>query len=127
MARSTLSYVAKVDNVDDVMASHVNTLQTNQEKIWNTLAVVEATEKTIAAGVITVTSNYHTVDTAGDIASDDLDTITISGDIGEGSILILRPDHTDRTIVVKHNTGNILCNGNADITLDDSHDFAFLV
>jgi len=128
MARSTLSYIAKIDNVDDVMAAHVNILQTNQEMIWNTLAFVEATELTISAGgVITVTSNYHTVDTNGDAASDNLDTITISGDIGEGSILILRPDHTDRTVVVRHDQGNILCNGNADITLDDSHDFAFLI
>ena len=127
MARSTLALTPKVDKVDDVLAAHVNTLQTNQEKIWNTLAFVEATELTIAAGVITVTSNYHTVDTAGDIASDDLDTITISGNIGEGSILVIRPDHTDRTVIIKHNTGNILCNGNMDITLDDSHDFAFLV
>lgn len=128
MARSTLSYTPKVDNTNDVMAEHVNTLQTNQEKIWNTLAFVEATELTIdAAGAIIVTQNYHTVDTLADAASDDLDTITISGNIGEGSILIIRPDHTDRTIVVKHNTGNIMCNGNADITLDDSHDLAILI
>lgn len=128
MARSTLSYVAKVDNVDDVLAAHVNTLQTNQEEIWNTLSLVEATELTIdAAGAITVTQNYHTVDTLADAASDNLDTITISGNIEEGTILILRPDHTDRTIVIRHNQDNILCNGNANITLDDSHDFAYLI
>ena len=120
MARSTLALTPRVDNVDDVMAEHVNTLQTNQEKIWNTLAFVEATELTLdAAGAITVTSNYHTVDTLADAASGNLDTITISGNIGEGSILIIRPDHTDRTIVIRHNQDNILCNGNANITLDD--------
>ncbi len=128
MARSTLSYVVKVDAVDDVLATHVNTLQENQEKIWNTLAFVEATELTIdAAGAVIATQNYHTIDTLADAASGNLDTITISGDIEEGSILIIRPDHTDRTIVIRHGIDNILCNGNVDITIDDSHDFAFLV
>lgn len=128
MARSTKSYVIKVDNIDDVMASHINQLQTDVEKVWNTLSFVEATELTIdAVGAITVTQNYHTVDTDGDIASDNLDTITISGNIEEGTILILRPDNDARTVVVRHNQGNIMCNGNADITLDDSHDFAFLI
>ena len=127
MARATLAHTTKVDNTTDVMAAHINLLQTNQEKIWNTFAFVEPTELTIAAGVITVTSNYHTVDTAADAVSDDLDTITISGNIGEGSLLVIRPDHTDRDIVIKHGTGNILCAGNADITLDDSHDFAILI
>ena len=128
MARTTLAHTTKVDNTWDVMAAHINLLQTNQEKIWNTLAFVEATELTIdAAGAITVTQNYHTVDTLADAATDNLDTITISGDIEEGSILIIRPDHTDRTIVIRHNQDNILCSGNADITLDDSHDFAVLV
>ena len=127
MARATLAHTTKVDNTTDVMAAHINLLQTNQEKIWNTFAFVEPTELTIAAGVITVTSNYHTVDTAADAVSDDLDTITISGNIGEGSLLVIRPDHTDRDIVIKHGTGNILCVGNADITLDDSHDFAILI
>lgn len=128
MARSTLALTPRVDNVDDVMAEHINTLQTNQEEIWNTLSFVEATELTIdAAGAITVTQNYHTVDTNADAASDNLDTITISGNIEEGTILIIRPDNDARTVVVRHNQGNIMCNGNADITLDDSHDFAFLV
>ena len=100
MARTIITHTVKVDNVTDVLAEHVNTLQTEMEKVWNTLAFVEATELTIAAGVVTATNNYHTIDTAGDIASDDLDTITISGNIGEGSVLVNRPDHTDRTIVI---------------------------
>jgi len=127
MARAIIALTPRVDNVDDVMAEHVNTLQTNQEKIWNTFAFVGATELTIAAGVVTATSNYHTIDTAGDIASDDLDTITISGNIGEGSLLFIRPDHDGRSIVIKHDTGNISCVGQADITLNDIEDFAILI
>ena len=128
MARSTLAHVVKVDDVDDVMAAHVNTLQTNQEKIWNTLAFVEATELTIdAAGAVIATQNYHTIDTFGDAASDHLSTITISGDICEGSILIIRPDHDGRTVIIDHDVDNISCVGQADIILDDVEDFAFLI
>jgi len=127
MARSLITHTVKVDNVTDVMAEHVNTLQTEMEKVWNTFAFVEATELTIVAGVVTATNNYHTIDTAGDIASDDLDTITISGNIGEGSLLFIRPDHDGRSIVIKHDTGNISCAGQADITLDDIEDYAILI
>jgi len=128
MARTILAHTVKVDNTWDVMAAHVNLLQINQEKIWNTLTLVEATELTIdAAGAITVTQNYHTVDTLADAASDNLDTINLGANVEEGTILIIRPDHTARTIVVRHGIDNILCNGNADIHLEDSHDFAFLI
>lgn len=128
MARTTLAHVAKVDNVDDVMAAHPNLLQTNQEKIWNTLAFVEATELTIdAAGAITVTQNYHTVDTLADAADDNLDTISLGANIEEGSILIVRPDNDARTIVIRHDQDNISCVGQANITLDDIEDFAILV
>jgi len=127
MARTTLSHTTKVDNTWDVMAAHVNLLQTEMEKVWNTFAFVEATELTIVAGVVTATNNYHTIDTAADADSDDLDTITISGNICEGSLLFIRPDNDARTIVIKHGTGNISCVGQADITLDDVEDFAILI
>jgi hypothetical protein len=74
-------------------------------------------ELTIASGAITAIGTAHTVDTEADAGSDDLDTITASWD---GHIVMLRPDNTGRTVVVKHNTGNILCN--TDFTMDDSHD-----
>ncbi|MBX4215329.1 hypothetical protein KW797_00040 [Candidatus Parcubacteria bacterium] len=74
-------------------------------------------EKTIATGAITVTSSVTRVDTESDASSDDLDTI--SGGT-ENMIIIIRAEHTDRTVVVKHNTGNILLAGGSDVTLDDS-------
>ena len=120
MARALITHTVKVDNVTDVLAEHPNTLQTEMEKVWNTFAFVGATEKTIdAAGAVVVTSNYHTIDTFGDAASDNLDTITISGDIEEGSLLFIRPDNDARTVVVRHGIDNILCPGGLDITLDD--------
>jgi len=89
------------------------------------LNLTDATELTISSGAITVTQGYHTVDTESDAASDDLDTITAAK--GQGDIIILRPVHADRTIVIKHGTGNIKCIGNCDITLDDVHDGCQLV
>jgi len=83
-----------------------------------------ATELTIAAGVITRTQTYHTVDTASDDATDDLDTIN-GGTAGD--MLIIRPAHTDRSVVVKDGTGNIVLQGGADITLDDATDHLILV
>lgn len=79
---------------------------------------------TIAAGVITATHSHHRVDTEAAAASDDLDTV--SGFVAN-RLLLLQPVSDARTIVIKHNTGNILCVNNADLTLDDAHDFAILL
>ena len=125
--RALKTFTTKVDDQDDVMGADVNALQSAVEDIWNLFSFVGATELTIDAGVIEVTQNYHTVDTEADGASDNLDTITPGTGVVEAFILFLRAEHTDRSVVIKHNVGNILCVGNADFTLDDSHDFAILV
>ena len=82
------------------------------------------TELTIAIGAITVTQTFHTVDTEGDAASDDLDTINGGSD---GRLIVLKPINDARTVVVKHNTGNIWLQGKADISLDDISDGLMLV
>jgi hypothetical protein len=74
-------------------------------------------ELTIAAGVITVTGSRHTVDTQGDAASDDLDTINGGTD---GDILILRSANNARTVTVKDSTGNIQLAG--DFSLSSTGD-----
>ena len=74
-------------------------------------------ELTIASGVITVTGAYHTADTESDAASDDLHTISGGND---GQILILSPEHTDRTIVIKDGIGNINTRDGRDIELDST-------
>ena len=86
------------------------------------LNLTDPTELTIASGAVTVTQGLHTIDTEGGAGTDDLDTITIAG--GTGDVLFLYPANGARTVVVKHNTGNVLCAGDSDITLDDAHDFA---
>jgi len=82
-----------------------------------------ATSLVIASGSITITGDAHWIDTEASAASDDLDTI-VGGDTDR--LLYLSAAHDARTVVIKHSTGNILCVGNADITLDDAHDFAVL-
>lgn len=83
-----------------------------------------ATELTLdAAGAITVTQMVHTVDTLGDAASDLL--VTINGGTTVG-LLILRPAHTDRSIVVDTGADNIVLQGGSDITLDDITDHIML-
>lgn len=71
------------------------------------LIVGTPTELTIAGGVITVTKGYHKVDTQANAAQDDLDTI--NGGV-DGQILIIRPEHTDRTVNVTE-AGNIRLDG----------------
>jgi len=82
-----------------------------------------ATELTIAAGVITATQALHLVDTEADAASDDLDTINGGA---AGQMLAIRAAHTDRTVVVKHNTGNILTDV-ANISLDSTSKYLFFI
>lgn len=79
-------------------------------------------ELTIATGAITVTGSYHNVDTEADGASDDLDTINGGTD---GAKLVLRANHTDRTVVVKDGTGNLQIAG--DMTLDNTQDTITLI
>ena len=71
-------------------------------------------ELTIVSGVITVTGVYHTVDTEGDAATDDL--VTINGG-ADGQILILRTENDARDVVLK-STGNI--DLVADVTLSST-------
>ena len=83
-----------------------------------------AAEKTIATGVITITAGYHTVDTEGDAATDDLDTIS-GGRTGD--LLVIVPANAARTIVAKHGTGNLNLAAGVDFTMDEDDDFLQLL
>lgn len=80
------------------------------------------TELTIASGVITVTRNFHNVDTEGDAASDDLDTI--NGGV-DGMELTLTANDPARTVVMKDGTGNLRLAG--DFSLDNNQDTITLI
>jgi hypothetical protein len=139
-------FTPKTDNASDVMAADINELQTAIEAIETAIGenpeaddtdlvtrlahsingdgMLEfdaATELTIAAGAITVTQNYHTVDTQSDAASDDLDTI--SGGTA-GMWVIIRAADGARSVVIKHGVDNIYTYTGADITLAEVYQFA---
>jgi len=105
-----------------IMDTHIKDnliyLKTERDSLYN-LVQVTPTELTIATGVITVSQGFHTVDTEADGASDDL--VTINGGT-TGMTVILSAVNDARTVVVKHNTGNIWLVGKADISLDDLYD-----
>lgn len=88
----------------------------NLDFLKENIALEAPAELTIAVGVVTKTKAYHTIDTEGDIASDDLDTINGGND---GDIIFLQAKHDARTVIIKDGTGNIHCGG--DIYLDDAH------
>jgi hypothetical protein len=81
---------------------------------WALTTAIE-TELTIASGAITPVFACHSIDTEGDAASDDLDTIAASYDT---AILLLRLAHPDRQVTLRHNIGNLLLPNAANITLN---------
>ena len=85
-----------------------------------------STELTISAGAVTPVQNYHRLDTQADAASDDLDTVVSSGLTGAFALFV-RAEHTSRTIVIKHGTGNILSGSGSDIDLDETYKYAILL
>ena len=94
-----------------MMDTHV---KDNLTFLKSNTAWATALELTIAAGVITKSQSHHTVDTEADAATDDLDTIN---GCTEGEVFLLRPAHTDRTVVLKHGTGNIQLPGGQDYSM----------
>lgn len=81
-----------------------------------------ATEVTIASGVITATKSYHDVDTEGDAANDDLDTISGGS---EGDILVLGLRNAGRLVTAKDGTGNLRLG--ADRAFGDGRDVLTLI
>lgn len=141
------SFTAKTDDVDDVMAADINELQvaivatetelgvnpagsctdvtTRLAHSINDAGMLEfdaATELTISSNAITVAQNFHKIDTEGDAASDDLDTI--SGGTA-GLWVVFRLMNAARAVVFKHGVDNIYCAGGVDITLSVANQFAF--
>lgn len=79
---------------------------------------------TISGGVVTLSTVLSTeaihqvvLDTQGGAATDDLDTINVTGSVPTPTLLILRTTVNTRDVVVKNGTGNIFTLSGADITL----------
>jgi len=76
------------------------------------------------SGAITRTQVYHSVDTNGAAALDNLDTI--NGGV-EGDVLILKATNDARQIVVRHDQDNIWISKEANIILGNSEDHLILI
>lgn len=93
------------------------------------LGVAAASELTIAAGSITPTQAFHTVDTEADAASDALTAIATTN-IADGGLLLLTVANAARDVVVTHagapTAGQIYLLTGANYTLDDAEKFILL-
>lgn len=143
------SFTTKTDDVTEVLAAHVNDLQTAIVAIETELGTDPAGTKTdlktrlvqslstegnlkfaapttltISSGDITITQNFHLVDTEAAGASDDLDTINGGAD---GLVLILRQANDARDVTVKHAIGNIYTTSGADYVLSSSKQALMLI
>lgn len=88
------------------------------------LVFTASTELTIASGAVTAgAKTFYTVDTEGDAASDDLDTIN-GGAAGE--TLILRANNGGRTVVLT-TAGNIVTPTGSSISLDETYKVVWLI
>lgn len=74
-----------------------------------------AATATIAAGVLTLAGSVQAVDTEAAAASDDVDTIA---GLADGQVGYLYIANAARNVVLKHGSGNVVCPGGFDITLD---------
>jgi hypothetical protein len=95
-------------------------------------AYTPATKVIIAAGVANLTTANVKMEGEG-AASDNLDTIHWTGQASgstqglvDGQQVAIRPFSASHDIVIKHNTGNILCPGASDVTLAELGDMATL-
>lgn len=77
-----------------------------------------SSELTIATGAVTVTRSYHSIDTEGDAASDDLDTLTATG-LTAGHVVIFKAENTARVVTFKDGSGNLLLNGDYALNATD--------
>jgi hypothetical protein len=76
------------------------------------LNLTDAATLVVSGGAVTTTQSLHVIQSESS-TTDDLVTINTSE---AGDVLILRAE-TNHTITLKHNTGNILCAGAADLAM----------
>lgn len=75
-----------------------------------------------AGGSIAITNSFHGVDVVnGSDSTDNLDNINVQGGTpDDGMIVVIKPVASGRSIVVRHNQGNIFLRGTSNITLSNS-------
>ena len=91
------------------------------------VGIGEPTELTISAGAVTISKTarmiWHTIDTEGDAATDDLDTINGGS---PGQFLLIQAADSGRTVVCK-NGAALPLQRQSDFTMNNVADSLFLV
>lgn len=112
----TFSSTPKMDAIAEVTSG--NGVVVDSLKLKDgTVIFPTATELTIASGAITVTQGLHTVDTEGDAATDNLDTIN---GLAAGQIVVLRADNGARDVVLTNGVGNVYTPNGTSATLSST-------
>lgn len=83
---------------------------------WWGIADAHPTYVELATAAFTYSTGLVVLDTEGEVAADDLETV--SGTPADGTRVFLTSTDSARTITVKHNVGNITLKGAADYDLD---------
>lgn len=107
----------RITSVNVISRSGTDALLVFDENITTNTVAFTLRELTIAGGAVTVWADWQWIDTEGDAASDDLDTI--GGGI-EGRVVTLYAANSGRDVVLKDGTGNLRLNG--DFTLNNAED-----
>lgn len=111
---------ASLVGIQDALTLYAaTTVEAALAEVRTTALVKAATGLTIAGGIITATQSYHTVDTEGAAASDDIDTIN---GLTDGGVYLFRLADITHNVVFKNATGNIFCPAGFDVTLDVATD-----
>lgn len=112
----TFSSTPKMDAIAEVTSG--NGVVVDSLKLKDgTVIFPTATELTIASGAITVTQGLHTVDTEGDAATDNLDTIN---GLAAGQIVVLRAANGARDVVLTNGVGNVYTPNGTSATLSST-------
>jgi len=122
-----MAWTAMMTWVDDTILPHteLNTyVRDNMNYLKTNIALEAAVELTIAAGSVVKTKSFHSIDTQGDAAEDDLDSITGGA---EGEVLFLRAENAARTVILKDGAGaDVLDLRGNDIYLTDINQWVML-
>ncbi len=106
--------------VDAALTVGTNATITGDVDVTGSLSAGDtSTSIVIATGVLTVTTNFHVMDTEGNAATDELDTI--NGGV-DGMILTLRQELVTQDVTIRDvsvGSGNIQTISNASVTMND--------
>jgi hypothetical protein len=92
-----------------------NLVTTNRTQLLGFLDLATPTTLTLSSDAITITSNFHLVDTEGGAATDNLSTINGTS---TSRILFLRGANNGHIVTIKHNVGNIWNEGQVDMPMN---------